>query len=144
MGIPERQKENKGPFLREGSNITLLTPGVLKRIKSHALVSTKGEQAVCPLQPSLEAERQMHNSQRLKARGHCKLSHRVETPCQAVSRLPVTNYISLGSWMVYIGQECHSLRQASLRRHMAHPGLHSGAPVSLSSLDLGPAHFLGL
>ena len=57
-------------------------------------MNTKGEQVVCPLQPSLEAERQMHDSQRLKARGRCKLSPRVETSaklsagCQLLTTFP--------------------------------------------------------
>ena len=39
---------------------------------------------------------------------------------QTVSRLPIANHVLLGSWMVDICQEGHSLRWAPQRRHMAH------------------------
>ena len=39
---------------------------------------------------------------------------------QTVGRLPVANHVFLGSWMVDICQEGHSLRSAHQRRHMAH------------------------
>ena len=39
---------------------------------------------------------------------------------QTVSRLPVANHTFLGSWMVDICQEGHSLRSAPQRRHMTH------------------------
>ena len=39
---------------------------------------------------------------------------------QTVSRLPVTNQVFLGSWMVDIHQEGHSQRSGPHRRHMAH------------------------
>ena len=90
---------------------------------------TKGELAGCgPAPCPLEAERQACNSQSPKARGH--LSPRDSILHQTVSRLPVANHIFLGSWMVDICQEGHSLRSASKRRHMAqlkhalavHPG----------------------
>ena len=72
--------------------------------------------------------------------GHCNLGPRDCISCQAVSRLPVTNYVFLASWMVYICQDCHSLRPAPLRRCMAHLGLCThGTPESLSGLDLGSA-----
>ena len=34
---------------------------------------------------------------------------------QTVSRLPVANHVFLGSWMVEICQQCHTLRSASHR-----------------------------
>ena len=39
---------------------------------------------------------------------------------QTVSRLPIANHISLGSWMADVHQEGHSLRSAPQRRHTAH------------------------
>ena len=70
-----------------------------------------------PLHP-LEAERQAGDSQSPKARGN--LGPRDGILHQTVSRLPVTNQVFLGSWMVDIHQEVHSQRSAPQRRHMAH------------------------
>ena len=39
---------------------------------------------------------------------------------ETVSRVPVVNHIFLGSWMVDICREGHSLKSAPQRRHMAH------------------------
>ena len=44
---------------------------------------------------------------------------------QTVSRLPVANHVFLGSWIVDICQEGHSLRSAPHRRHTAHLRKHS-------------------
>ena len=55
------------------------------------------------LPPSLEAEKQVCDSQSWKARGHCNLSPRDYTFYQTVRRLSVANYIFLGSWTVHIG-----------------------------------------
>ena len=78
----------------------------------------------------------MYNSQRWKARGSCNLSPRDRIFHQTVSRLRVDNDVFLGSSMVHICQECHSLRLAPQRRHMAHLGLcPHGAPRKLSHQD---------
>ena len=61
-----------------------------------------------PSLPPPEAERQASDSQSQKAKGN--LSPRD-------SRLPVANQVFLGSWMVDICQEDHSLRSAPQRRH---------------------------
>ena len=67
--------------------------------------------------PLQEAERQAGDSQSRKARGN--LGPRDSILHQTVSRLPVANHIFLGSWMVDIWQEGHSLRSAPQRRHTA-------------------------
>ena len=68
---------------------------------------------------SPEAERQACNSQSWKARGCYNLDPRDYIFQQTVSKLSVANHVFLGSWTVDICQECHSLRSASQRRHMA-------------------------
>ena len=80
----------------------------------------------CYLPPSLpEAEREVCNIQRQKARGCCNLCPRGQVFHQTVSRLPVVNQDFLGSWKVHISQdqECHSLRSVPQRRHTAYQGL---------------------
>ena len=82
----------------------------------------------------LEVERQMCDSQSQKARGN--LSPRDCILHQKVSRLPVANQVFLGSWMVDICQEGHSLRSAPQRRHTAHLRLHfRGTPRKLRGWD---------
>ena len=71
----------------------------------------------------LEAERQVGNSQSLKARGN--LCPRDGILYQTVSRLPITNQVFLGSWTVDICQKSRSQRSAPQRRHMAHLRWHS-------------------
>ena len=57
-----------------------------------------------------------------------------------LSRFPVANQGFLGFLMVDICQECHSLRLAPQRRHMAHQGLFPcDAPGKPSSWDQGGA-----
>ena len=70
------------------------------------------------LLPMLEVERQVGNRQSRKARGN--LGPRNGILHQTVNRLPVTNKVFLGSWMVDIYQECSSQRSAPQRRHTAH------------------------
>ena len=54
-------------------------------------------------------------------------------------------HIFLGSWMIPICQQCHSLRPPPPRRCLAHVRLCPfGALGNLSSLDLGSACHLGL
>ena len=85
--------------------------------------------------PFLEAERQECGNQRQKARGHCSLGPKITSPTK-LSRLPVTNHIFLGFWTDHIGQECHNLRSAFQKRHIAHLGLcPCGAPGKPSSQD---------
>ena len=65
---------------------------------------TRGEPANYRLaHPMPEAERQVGNSQRQKARGN--LGPRDGILHQTASRLPVANHIFLGFWMVDIHQE---------------------------------------
>ena len=79
--------------------------------------------------PPLEAERQGGSSQSWRARG---IFH------QTVSRLPVANQVSLGSWVVDICQEVHSQRSAPQRRHTANLRWRSGgAPRKPSLWDWG-------
>ena len=55
-----------------------------------------------------------------------------------MSRLPVTDQVFLGFWMVDIHQEGHSQRSAPQRRHMAHLRQCSHCePRKLSSWDQG-------
>ena len=72
---------------------------------------TKGELVGCgpPPHPP-EAETQACKSQGQKARGH--LGPRDNILHQTLSRLPVANHVFLGSWMVDIRQEGHSLRSS--------------------------------
>ena len=85
-------------------------------------------------QPLPPPERQAGNSQSQKARGN--LGPRDGILHQTVSRLPVTDNVFLGSWMVDIHQEGHSQRSAPQRRHMAHLRWHScGAPRKLRGWD---------
>ena len=60
--------------------------------------------------PLLEAERQTGDSQSRKTRGN--LGPRNSILYQTVSRLPVTNEVFQGSWMVDICQEGRSQRSA--------------------------------
>ena len=59
-----------------------------------------------------ETERQVCDSWRQKARSCCNLSSRDCICSQAVSGLPVTTHVFLGSWMAQIFQECHRVRSA--------------------------------
>ena len=68
--------------------------------------------------PQLRAERQVGDGQSQKARGN--LGPRDGILHQTVSRLPVTDNVFLGSWMVDMRQEGRSQRSAPQRRHMAH------------------------
>ena len=55
-----------------------------------------------------------------------------------LSRFPVASHIFLGSWMVDIFQEGHSLRSAPQRRHRAHLRGHArSSPGKLSSREWG-------
>ena len=84
----------------------------------------------------LEAERQVGNSQSLKARGN--LCPRDGILYQTVSRLPITNQVFLGSWTVDICPKSRSQRSAPQRRHMAHLRWHSCcAARKLSDWDRG-------
>ena len=86
--------------------------------------------------PLLEVERQACDSQSWKARGN--LGHKDGILHQTVSRLPVTDQVFLGFWMVDIHQEGHSQRSAPQRRHMAHLRQCSHCePRKLSSWDQG-------
>ena len=72
---------------------------------------------------SLEAERLRHTTDRAERQVAATISAPETSFHQTVRRLPVANHIFLGSWMVHICQECHSLRSASQRRHTGHLGL---------------------
>ena len=88
-----------------------------------------------PITPP-EAERQAGDSQSQKARGN--LSPRDGILYQIVSRLPVTNQVFLGSWMVDICQEGRSQKSAPQRRHTAHLRQHSCfTPRKWSGWDRG-------
>ena len=83
-----------------------------------------------------EAERQVGDSQRWKTRGN--LCPRDGILYQTVSRLPITNQVFLGSWIVDICQKSCSQRSAPQRRHMAHLRRHSCcAPRKPSDWDRG-------
>ena len=94
-------------------------PWRVHRTNDHILANTKGGWAGCYMQPSTEADRQVCDSQRWKERDHCNFRPRDHITCQAMSSPPVTTHVFLGSWMAHC-QECHSLKQAPLRRHMVH------------------------
>ena len=81
---------------------------------------------------------QMCNSQSWKARSCCNLSPGDHIFQQTLSGLPVAKHIFLGSWAVHFCQECHSLRSAPQRRHMAHLRLClCGAPGKPSGQERG-------
>ena len=106
--------------------------------------NNKGEQVCCHLQPSLEAERQVHNN-RCRKQGAAAISAPETTPPAKLSGPPVTNQVFLGSWMVHICQEYYSLRPAWLRKCTAHLGLcPRSTPGTRRSLVLRSAHCLGL
>ena len=77
-----------------------------------------------PIGPSLPGGREAGEQHPAEGKGCCNL-HRDHIFHQTVSRLPVVNLVFLGSCMVDICQECHSLRSAPQRRHTAHLGLCS-------------------
>ena len=112
-------KRNKGPFLQEGSN-NALWPLALSQNKGLCPSEYQRRASCCHLWSSPGAVRQVCDSQRQKARGYCNLSPRECIFCQTVSRVLVANHVFLGSWMVHICQECHSLRPATLRTSTAH------------------------
>ena len=86
----------------------------------------------------LQGGRALCGSQSWKARGCFNFGPRDRIFHQTVRRFPVANHVFLGSWMVDICQECHSLRSAPQKRHMAHLGLCScGTPGKPSSRDQG-------
>ena len=93
---------------------------ILARSQNKALseYQRRASQLCTCTSPPLEAERQACDSQSLKegaiSAPETGILH------QTVSRLPVANHIFLGSWMVNICQEGHSLRSAPQRRHTAH------------------------
>ena len=104
------------------------------RTKDPALENTKQGWVSCHLQPSLEAERQVHDSQRWKARGHCHLGPRDCISHQAMRGPPVTNHTFLGSSRS-VTPETSSPEEMELCSHRP--------PRNLSSLYLGGACCLG-
>ena len=125
--MPEKQRKTKDLSYRRA-----LTPHcdpwcthrTITRIAPYRILKESKPAAIYgPYYP--EAERQVHDSQRWKARGPCNFSPRDCTSLQAVSRLPVTNHVCLGTWTVHISLKCHNLRPAPLRRCRAHLGLSS-------------------
>ena len=86
---------------------------------------------------SPEAERQACKSQSWKVKGCYNLGPRDCIFYQTVSRLSVVNHVFLGSWTIGICQECHSLRSASLRRHMARVRWCSHHSQETKKLGLG-------
>ena len=100
-------------------------------------MNIKGEQADCHLGPSLPRDREAGVQQpELKARDCCNLSPTDRIFHQTVSRLPAANHVFLGSWMVHIGQECHSLRSAP-RGDTQHTWNCAHMPGKLSGQDQG-------
>ena len=92
----------------------------------------------CHIGPFLPRGREAGMQQIQKARSCFSLSPRDCIFHQTVRRLPVANYVFLGSWTVDICQECHSLRSAPQRRHTAHSRLCSySTPGKPSSQDRG-------
>ena len=86
--------------------------------------------------PQLKGGRKAGGSQSRKARGN--LGPRDGILHQTVSRLLLANHIFLGSWMIGICQEGHSLRSAPQRRHTAHLRHRSfGTHGTPSSRDQG-------
>ena len=110
----QRDKEKQRPFPLECSN-SALWPLVHSPTKDCALANTKGEQAGSCLRLSPVGGREACVQQpELEHKGlHCNLRPRDCISHLAVNRLPVTNHVFLGSWMVHICQEFHSLRLAS-------------------------------
>jgi len=70
--------------------------------------------------PSPEAEKQTCDSQSRKTRGCCNLGPSDCILHQTVSRVPVANLLFLSTLTVDICEDCHNLRSAPKRRHMAH------------------------
>ena len=110
----------------------------MQRPKDCTLVNTKGEKAGCHLGPSIPGSREAGVPQpELEVKGplQCQPQRPHFTPnCeQAAScslRLP-------GILVVHIRQECHSLRSAPQRKHMAHLGLCSWCTRETKRLGLG-------
>ena len=90
-----------------------------------------------PFSPSIPGGREAGVQQpELKARDCCNLSPTDRIFHQTVSRLPAANHVFLGSWMVHIGQECHSLRSAP-RGDTQHTWNCALMPGKLSGQDQG-------
>ena len=113
-----------------------MTPGALTEQSIERIPKESNPDAIYG-PPSPEAEREMYDSQSQKARGCCHLGPRYCIFLPTLSRMPVSNHIFLGSWMLHICQECHSLRSASQRRHTAHLRLPSGHSRETKWLGLG-------
>ena len=136
-----------------------MTPGALTEQRVAPLQISKGS---CCLWLSLEAERQVQDSQRRKAKDHCNLSPRGHVSQQAPSRLPTANHVFLGSWMVHI---CHQFTSVTAWDQLpwgnaqptgtalaVHPGawaawtceehaaLRCGSPRVVHPLQVLPAH----
>ena len=86
--------------------------------------------ASCNIGPSLPRGREagVWQSQSRKARSCGNLSPGACIFHQTVSMLPVASYVFLGSWMVDICQECHSLRSAPQRHRVYLWWCSRGAP----------------
>jgi len=107
VGQPERKK-NERTFPRKALRYSLAL-SQNKGLSNHQRRASRLQTGPSPLPPP-EAERQAGDSQSWKAREN--LSPRDGILHQTVSRLPVTNQVFLGSWMVDICQEGHSQRSA--------------------------------
>ena len=96
MGTPGKQRKTK-EFSCGKALMLHCDPWHAHRTKDPALANTKQGWVSCHLQPSLEAERPVHDSQRWKARGYCLLGPRDCISHQAMRGPPVTNHTFLGS-----------------------------------------------
>ena len=110
-GNARETKKNKGPSPQEGSKAVQWPLECSQNKGTH--LSSKPDGVYGP--PSLEAERQV-----CKARGGRQGAAAISAWETTSPAKLWANHVFLGSWMVCISQENHSLRPASLRRHMTH------------------------
>ena len=132
-GKPWTWQRNKGAFPWKGPNTTLWLLACSQNKGSRTSEYWRGMIQLPFMAPELE--RQVCDSRRQKARSRCNLSPRDSIWRQAVSGLPVTTHVFLGSWMAQIFQKCHSLRSAPLTQGTP-ATVPCGALRRLSSLDL--------
>ena len=115
LGLPEREKR-KRTFPRKALTCSL-------DCSQNKELSEYQRRAswlhVGPSPPHLQRQRGRRVTARARRQGAAALSAPESGIFhQTASRLPVANHVFLGSWMVDICQECHSLRSAPQRRYM--------------------------
>ena len=108
------------------------------RAKGCALAKNKGERVCSHLEPSLPRGRGRCATARAGRQGAIAISVPETTSFIKLTRLPVADHVFLGSWMVHIHQECHSLRWAPQGRPTTHLG-NRAARIREGRKTHGPA-----